>query len=723
MPTKKYKLSSASASGKAICAFFNTAGGCKSGERCKFLHTKETTLESVCTPASTKKNIVNDTSSSSVVSSESSDNESIPTKAVTPTTSKPLENPADKKQKKKKSKQENNQKENEQKTIIKTPTKTCSYFNTEKGCKNGENCTFLHEMNETPQKLSTSAKKTKKKNTEKKTLSQEEQFQHGLLLLQQQQKQIAELKEKLLNQQASDKKQKKTKKRKKQDSSSKSIFAIKPNDTSSVSAKKLKAKPVEESPFLIRTPPVQNKIKTSEISKVGSYAALAKSHASVSSESENLSNESESEDEEDEGLNYLKELKSSLANQSPQNISNSSPMNSNGKESFRSLELPIAPFTGKGRSNTVPSNTPSISKKKSSSVEDEEPTISIPCPLPRRKSEGYKYIPAINATRDHPRFSKSYNILRFRETNGLSGDSKDWVKTAKCNDPKKININPQVIAIDCEMVETTDPVTGTINGKDLCRLSVVNALNTSDVLIDTLVKPSWPVTNYRTFVNGIKKEDLENVQFTLRHAQAFMLELCNEETVIIGHAVYNDLHALKMEHYCNVDTSFIFQVKDDNSEDGDSTPSLKDCASTLLRKEMPNIHDSVNDAITSLECCNHYLEQNGNVEKVTRSRKRSEKLYALLVHRIPRQGCTKNDLAMLFVLKCNIKPESVDEIEFGPKTGKSFVRFSTAEHAKLAFDLLDGAAKVDKSGRNQKRVYLRNGKDHIHIRSMERASV
>ena len=45
---------------------------------------------------------------------------------------------------------------------------------------------------------------------------------------------------------------------------------------------------------------------------------------------------------------------------------------------------------------------------------------------------------------------------------------------------------------------------------------------------------------------------------TLEHAQAFMMALCDEETVIIGHAVHNDLIALKMEHISNFDTSYLY---------------------------------------------------------------------------------------------------------------------------------------------------------------------
>jgi RNA exonuclease 1 len=102
---------------------------------------------------------------------------------------------------------------------------------------------------------------------------------------------------------------------------------------------------------------------------------------------------------------------------------------------------------------------------------------------------------------------------------------------------------------------------------------------------------------------------LANVQFTLRHAQAFLMALCSDETVIVGHALHNDFAALKMEHHCSVDSSFLFPVKDAPN----AMPSLKDLAASVIKKEMPQKHDSVNDARAALLCLEAYLAKNGKV--------------------------------------------------------------------------------------------------------------
>jgi hypothetical protein len=158
-----------------------------------------------------------------------------------------------------------------------------------------------------------------------------------------------------------------------------------------------------------------------------------------------------------------------------------------------------------------------------------------------------------------------------------------------CVDP-----DAAVLALDCEMCGTQDPVSREQDHKALIRLSVINGLDEKEVVMDTLVLPTWPVVDYRSDIHGVQAKDLrvgihgtslcvsellgprvylfreprrptgpfylnnlchggcpcsqtrsdgvpQNCQFTLRHAQAAMLQVCCEETVLIGHAIDNDL--------------------------------------------------------------------------------------------------------------------------------------------------------------------------------------
>lgn len=98
------------------------------------------------------------------------------------------------------------------------------------------------------------------------------------------------------------------------------------------------------------------------------------------------------------------------------------------------------------------------------------------------------------------------------------------------------------------MCETIDPVTDAKNSNALIRVSVVNGINHSDVLLDSLVAPNWPISEMRTRIHGIAENNLKGVTFTLRHAQAFLMKVCSDQTIIVGHALHHDLRSLKFQH-------------------------------------------------------------------------------------------------------------------------------------------------------------------------------
>mmetsp|Transcript_8234 Transcript_8234/g.12399 ORF Transcript_8234/g.12399 Transcript_8234/m.12399 type:complete len:604 (-) Transcript_8234:43-1854(-) len=368
--------------------------------------------------------------------------------------------------------------------------------------------------------------------------------------------------------------------------------------------------------------------------------------------------------------------------------------------SFRALNLPIATFSTEDGTVQAVDPTP-------------PPTVESQYPIPKSTPEGRKWQNAVLATRANPKYA---SVFDYDKCKTADIDAKithtDWIKARPYG--SWCASHPHAIAIDCEMCETTCPETGAVDHKALCRLSVVNACNPSEVLIDTLVKPSWPVTDYRTRINGIKKENLDIVEFTLKHAQEFLMALCSDETVIIGHALHNDFFAMKMEHHCNVDSALLFSCKDAP----DATCSLKDLARTVMKKEMPNIHCSTNDARTTLLCIEDgYLKTGGKPELVERTVKPNRRPDTdLFVHRIPK-GCKPDHIKNMFLAYTSIIPEEVPDLEYKGDTGKVNVTFASRAHANLAFSTLEGEAKEDKGGRMQKRIYLRNG-DYCYIRKM-----
>lgn len=113
-----------------------------------------------------------------------------------------------------------------------------------------------------------------------------------------------------------------------------------------------------------------------------------------------------------------------------------------------------------------------------------------------------------------------------------------------------ITAGRDILSMDCEMVMTGP------EEFSLARISVVNW--SGDVVLDRLVKPDKPVTNYVTQFSGITEELLKPVTTTLRDIQTELLDLVGPRTILVGHSLDSDLKALKLTHPFIVDTSVIY---------------------------------------------------------------------------------------------------------------------------------------------------------------------
>ena len=306
--------------------------------------------------------------------------------------------------------------------------------------------------------------------------------------------------------------------------------------------------------------------------------------------------------------------------------------------------------------------------------------------------------PYVQATVSNPRFSKDYN---FEVDNS-------WVK-AKPYGEWCENL-PPIVAIDCEMCETSDPVTGIKDGSTLIRFSMVNGLNPSEVIVDSLVNPLLPVTNMRSHIHGINEEALRNVQFTLRHAQAILMNTISDRTVIVGHALHHDFKSLKFNHYNVVDTSYIYQIA---NEPG-ASPSLRECAQQTLNESLSPYHDSVEDAKVALLLAAHVVKNGFQPPLARVGGARTENQSSLLIHRIPK-SCSEDQIKRMFAVNSYVIPKTVNPIQHpvgkdpSANVGRTDAVFETAAHAELAFDTLPGPDRPDKGNRSQKRVYLQGG--------------
>ena len=232
-----------------------------------------------------------------------------------------------------------------------------------------------------------------------------------------------------------------------------------------------------------------------------------------------------------------------------------------------------------------------------------------------------------------------------------------------------------LIGIDCEMCKTK-------NGAELTRVTVIDSHY--NVVYDELVKPEEPIIDYLTQYSGISKELLDPVTTTLSDVQNHLKSFISKDSIIVGHSLENDLHALKVSHFRVIDTAICFP----HPNGPPSKHSLKGLVRTHLNRVIQTgAHDSSEDAISALQLAklkisrgpSYGIAQNPDIKIFETLREKNIK--GTMVDRAPlvNSHCGTN-----IGISCTTDDEVVDQISAITNSGKDSPQFIYSQFHDLS---------------------------------------
>ncbi|KAF7954716.1 hypothetical protein EAE96_005835 [Botrytis aclada] len=178
---------------------------------------------------------------------------------------------------------------------------------------------------------------------------------------------------------------------------------------------------------------------------------------------------------------------------------------------------------------------------------------------------------------------------------------------AASNEPKYL-----AVIIDCEMAGVAS------NGGGepilLCAVDFVSGA----VILNHLICPKEPINDMRSFIHGISIHDLNEAVSQgqaldgWEEARSKLWEFIDANTILIGHALGNDLDALRIIHPRVVDSAILAKKEVGSNRTWGLSTMCSELLKLEIRKNKGGIHDCLEDVLATREiviCCT----QNKNV--------------------------------------------------------------------------------------------------------------
>ncbi|WBW73642.1 exonuclease Rex3 [Schizosaccharomyces osmophilus] len=188
--------------------------------------------------------------------------------------------------------------------------------------------------------------------------------------------------------------------------------------------------------------------------------------------------------------------------------------------------------------------------------------------------------------------SEEFHVFRYQHLPYLASVSPYVSLSADCPGKERV-----YCALDCELCYTT-------LGFELVHLTVVDK---EGILLNQFIRPKGKVLSLNTRFSGItSKTQLESgISMPVMYEKLKQLGI-TRNTIIIGHGIENDLHAMRLIHEQVIDTAILYK----HERGPPFRYSLKYLTKRYLGKEIQtDTHHSEEDAIAAMDLVIYWIQK------------------------------------------------------------------------------------------------------------------